>query len=190
MKTLYLLFIFSIIWFYVDYNIKDDSESSWWDQVYTNETLFDPVDEPLYSAEDKLCLQKNVFFEAATESKKGQIAVAMVTLNRVNSKRFPNTICGVVQQAKFQPNGLPVINQCQFSWFCDGLSDRPDLQHPYTKKVWDSIGFLINDVLDEKYDNPIGKSTFYHSKKVRPAWSEQFYVHSEIGAHIFYTRGL
>ena len=38
------------------------------------------------------CLAKNIYFEARDQKVKGQIAVALVTINRVNSKRFPNSI--------------------------------------------------------------------------------------------------
>ena len=50
------------------------------------------------------CLIDNVIYEAAGESVTGMVAVIEVTMNRVESKRYPDTICGVVYQ------------QEQFSW--------------------------------------------------------------------------
>jgi len=44
------------------------------------------------------CLAKNIYFEARNQSTAGQIAVSHVVLNRVKSNRYPNTICGVVEQ--------------------------------------------------------------------------------------------
>jgi spore germination cell wall hydrolase CwlJ-like protein len=44
------------------------------------------------------CLAKNIYFEARNEPTLGQIAVAFVTLNRVDSNQFPDTICTVVEQ--------------------------------------------------------------------------------------------
>ena len=44
------------------------------------------------------CLARNIYFEARNEPFAGQFAVAMVTLNRVHDKQFPNTICKVVYQ--------------------------------------------------------------------------------------------
>ena len=61
----------------------------------------DPI-EPSESDidEDELhCLAKNVYHEARGESKAGKLAVAHVTLNRVHSDEFPDTVCGVVYQA-------------------------------------------------------------------------------------------
>lgn len=50
------------------------------------------------------CLAANLYFEARGEPLKGQLAVAKVTLNRVKSKQYPDSICAVV----FQKH--------QFSW--------------------------------------------------------------------------
>jgi len=60
-------------------------------------------------SEDELgCLVENVYHEARGEGALGQAAVAYVTLNRVRSPDYPDTICGVV----WQPG--------QFSWTEDG----------------------------------------------------------------------
>jgi N-acetylmuramoyl-L-alanine amidase len=64
-----------------------------------------------------MCMALNIFFEARSEPIQGQIAVAEVTLNRVASDDYPNTICEVVLQENSQG--------CQFSWWCDGKSDLP-----------------------------------------------------------------
>ena len=48
--------------------------------------------------EELYCLAKNIYFESRNQPKLGQIAVAQVTMNRVNSPKFPNSVCGVVQQ--------------------------------------------------------------------------------------------
>ena len=50
------------------------------------------------------CLALNIYHEARDESHDGQVAVAAVTLNRMQSASYPDTICGVV----WQPH--------QFSW--------------------------------------------------------------------------
>ena len=54
------------------------------------------------------CLTKNIYYEAASESYEGKLAVAQVTLNRANDPKFPSTICGVVYQR--------TLGTCQFSW--------------------------------------------------------------------------
>ena len=66
------------------------------------------------------CMAKNIYFEAAIESTAGQLAVAQVTLNRVKSKHYPNTVCEVVYEGPHHASGHPKRDRCQFSWYCDG----------------------------------------------------------------------
>ena len=44
------------------------------------------------------CLAAAVYFEALGEPHAGQVAVAHVVLNRVESSKFPDTTCGVMRQ--------------------------------------------------------------------------------------------
>ena len=73
-----------------------------------------------------LCLALNVYFEARGEpTLLSMAAPAHVVLNRVKDERYPNDICSVVKQAKTYSNWFPIKNKCQFSWYCDGRSDKP-----------------------------------------------------------------
>ncbi len=65
-----------------------------------------------------LCLALALYWEAKAEGPEGMLAVASVVLNRVAHPEFPDTVCGVVKQGGETP-------PCQFSWWCDGASDRP-----------------------------------------------------------------
>jgi len=56
------------------------------------------------------CLARAIYFEAGNESEQGRIAVGKVIVNRVNSGKFANSICGVV----YQRSG----KQCQFTFAC------------------------------------------------------------------------
>ena len=51
-----------------------------------------------YSNRDLDCMARNIYFEARGESDRGMIMVAEVTLNRLDHKKFPQTICGVIYQ--------------------------------------------------------------------------------------------
>ena len=53
--------------------------------------LYEP--HPFEYQDEVKCLAQNIYFEARDQTTKGQIAVALVTINRVESKRFPNSIC-------------------------------------------------------------------------------------------------
>ena len=58
------------------------------------------------------CAAQNIYFESRGEPDIGQVAVALVVLNRVNDRRWPSTICDVVWQDK------------QFSWTHRSKSTR------------------------------------------------------------------
>lgn len=133
------------------------------------------------------CLAKNMYFEARGEGERGQDAVAFVTINRVKSSRYPNTICEVVYQAKLNSNGVPIRNQCQFSWFCDGKPNtiRESIYYRLKKRAeYIYINYYLNDIMKDTTDG----ATHYHSQKVNPYWSRHVnyqYVAS-IGQHVFY----
>ena len=68
------------------------------------------------------CLALNLYFEARDQDKEGQIAVGLVTINRVLSKHYPNSICDVVWQQNKNKKGNLIA---QFSWTLDGMHDSP-----------------------------------------------------------------
>ena len=70
-------------------------------------------------AREQRCLAVAIYFEARSEPVRGQVAVAQVVMNRVNSGIYPNSICRVVFQNQTWRN------RCQFSFACDGRSDKP-----------------------------------------------------------------
>ena len=74
-----------------------------------------------------ICLAMNIYHEARGQSIAGQMAVALVTINRMNDSRYPNTICEVVMEGPTRVSWndkskeYPIKHRCQFSWFCDGI---------------------------------------------------------------------
>ena len=130
------------------------------------------------------CLTNNIFFEAAHEPRKGKEAVAFVTLNRVNSGLYPQSICGVVKQ---KTTGV-----CQFSWYCQEKENRLS----YSKNLTRAQEVLYNEIRDlaiyvyanyEKLTDPTKGALFYHADYVRPKWRNVVYS-TTIGRHIFYVR--
>ena len=85
--------------------------------------------EPTIPEAELLCLQTNMYFEARNQGAEGMIAVAWVTFNRVKSNHFRDSICEVVYRARTNSRGQPIRNRCQFSWYCDGLKDTPNLHN-------------------------------------------------------------
>ncbi|MCH9697491.1 MAG: cell wall hydrolase [Gammaproteobacteria bacterium] len=127
--------------------------------------------------EELYCLALNNYFEARGESRLGQYAVASVVLNRVKNPRFPDSICGVVKQGGFTKK-----YQCQFSWWCDGMSDKP-----MNKKAWKQSIELARSVLKKHHNDITAGALWYHADYVRPYWRTSMKRGPKIGRHIFYS---
>jgi spore germination cell wall hydrolase CwlJ-like protein len=132
---------------------------------------------------DESCLASAVYFEARSESLQGQLAVAMVVLNRVKTPPYPSTICGVVYQ------GAGHLNACQFSFACDGEPDLPQLG-----RAWDAALAVTalaldggKEMLDEQM-RIVSTATNYHADYVKPGWSKSLRRLTKIGRHIFYAQ--
>lgn len=123
------------------------------------------------------CLAEALYFEARGESVKGQFAVAEVILNRVKSKRFPNTVCGVVNQ------GTGKKYQCQFTYTCDGNPE--EIAEP---RAFERVGKVARTVLLKAPPRLTGGATYYHTSNVRPSWAGKFVETASIGVHRFYRR--
>lgn len=133
------------------------------------------------------CLAKNIYFEARGESAMGQFAVAHVTLNRVESDKFPDSICGVVYQAKMRPSWkdpskyIPARYQCQFSWYCDGKPDKID-----DISAYETAMRIASISIYGHFSDITNGSLFYHRLDVDPHWNENMTFKTSIGAHKFY----
>jgi len=122
-----------------------------------------------------LCLAQAIYFEARGEPADGQLAVAEVIVNRVENKRYPNSVCEVVYQGSKRRNG------CQFSFACDGEKDVAN-----NKKSWKFAKDLALTVMQGDLHPVTKKSTHYHNRTVKPSWSKKLDKTVEIGNHIFY----
>lgn len=134
---------------------------------------FDLENRTAFTYDDLECLAQNIYFEARGESRAGQIAVAMVTLNRVASESYPNTICEVVRQQSSRG--------CQFSWYCD---QYPDVIRDY--RQWDEILEMSMKILEEGMYDITDGAVYYHADYVDPPWSRNVQRTVMIDAHIFY----
>jgi spore germination cell wall hydrolase CwlJ-like protein len=119
------------------------------------------------------CLTEALYFEARGESLEGQVAVAEVILNRVDSPLYPRSVCGVVKQ---RGGG-----GCQFSYVCDGRADRMR-----DKTAADRAGRVARAMLDGAPRILTDGATHFHTRAVRPGWSKRFAKTAAIGAHLFY----
>lgn len=120
------------------------------------------------------CLTEALYFEARGESLEGQIAVAEVILNRVDSPLYPSTICGVVKQ---RGGG-----GCQFSYVCQGKVKMRE------ERAADLAGRIAQAMLDGAPRVLTDGATHFHTRAVKPSWSKRFPRTTAIGAHLFYRQ--
>ena len=114
------------------------------------------------------CLARNVYYESRGEPMVGQYAVAEVTMNRVASSMFPDSVCDVVNA------------RGAFSWTND-----ESLEGPYGFEWW-----RAQDVARSVYGNHaspyVGDALFYHATYVSPRWARTRDQVALIGRHLFY----
>ena len=138
-------------------------------------------DQSHVSAAERLrqlnCLTQNIYWEAASEPFEGKVAVAQVTLNRVESGRFANTVCGVV----YQKNVFYERVVCQFSWFCETTHKTRPVYQP----MWQESELVAKKVLLENFRLPgLNDALFYHATYISPGWKREKI--KTIGQHTFY----
>ena len=127
------------------------------------------------------CITTAVYFEARSESMVGQLAVAMVILNRVKASNYPISICGVVYK------GASHLNACQFSFACDGKPDIVDDARAWMAARAVTALALAND----RKHIPLrilATATNYHADYADPSWSKSLNRLTQIGRHIFYSQ--
>lgn len=121
------------------------------------------------------CLSEALYFEARGENARGLFAVGEVILNRVDSRAFPNSVCGVINQ------GTGQRFRCQFTYTCDGRAEHIDDQ-----AAWERVGKVARAMLDGAPRNLTGGATYYHATWVNPDWARKFERTAAIGVHYFY----
>jgi spore germination cell wall hydrolase CwlJ-like protein len=122
------------------------------------------------------CLANNIYFEARGEPIKGQMAIGVVTINRVKDSRYPDDLCEVVKQP------------AQFSWYKPGKA----IKHSGTV-VYDRIRELAIHIYDKYYtlgkeDDVVHGATHFHTVSINPRWRNKTKI-SRIGHHVFFKVG-
>lgn len=135
-----------------------------------------PLPASVFSKKEQACLANGIYFEARSESVRGQAAVAQVILNRVRNPTYPNSICGVVYQNDSW------FNRCQFSFACDGRKKRVD--SPAAYKTAQEIAMAVT--AGKIFIPEVGSSTHYYAQYVHPGWARTMQKMTKIGLHIFY----
>jgi spore germination cell wall hydrolase CwlJ-like protein len=137
------------------------------------------------------CLANNVYFEARSESSRGKMAIALVTMNRASSPDFPSKICQVVKQKHSH-------NRCQFSWWCDPQNQKHLKEKKYSNNPIDAAAYLDAYHLARKvyvtYPNIVDitkGAQFYHAtyknKRDLGIPLKSLRRTTKIGRHVFYS---
>jgi spore germination cell wall hydrolase CwlJ-like protein len=124
------------------------------------------------------CLAQNIYYEAGYESFEGKVAVAQVTLNRMESGKFPDDVCGVI----FQKSVIYDKVICQFSWYCENAGVRK----PVNPAAYQESMAVAKKVLLEGFRlDGLKNAMYYHADYVSPRWGKEKIA--TIGRHIFYS---
>jgi spore germination cell wall hydrolase CwlJ-like protein len=115
------------------------------------------------------CLAKNIYHEARGEPLEGQLAVAQVTVNRVASGKFQNTVCGVVYAHH------------QFSWTNSGTKKVKNT------KAWRAALDISRAVLTKSVHLPHFPALYFHTRQTKPYWAKTRTRVAVIGNHVFYS---
>ena len=141
-----------------------------------------------------VCMALNIYHEAKNQSADGMLAVGEVVLNRVVDDRYPDNVCEVIKQGPVRESWktrqtpdpddavyYPVRHRCQFSWYCDGLSDKP-----YEEEAWKQAQQVAFMLYEHGKPNLTDGATHYHADYVKPEWAASKTFTTKIGDHLFY----
>jgi N-acetylmuramoyl-L-alanine amidase len=129
-------------------------------------------------ARNLTCLALNVYFEARGEPKAGQIAVAEVTMNRLASRRYPDTVCGVVFQKNWDTLRGRYVGA--FSW-----TELDNIPEPVGEE-WQRARQVAEAVYNRRETPVLGGALFYHATYIKPSWAKGKRKVARIGRHVFY----
>jgi spore germination cell wall hydrolase CwlJ-like protein len=117
---------------------------------------------------DRNCLARAMYFESIRSSDEGMLAVGTVVMNRLESGKYPNTVCGVVgQKNQFAPGVLSKRMQ-------EGTSRQRAER-------------IAQAVLNGKRHRGVGKAMFFHTAGRTYRYSNMHYV-LVAGGNAFYER--
>ncbi|MDP8995099.1 MAG: cell wall hydrolase, partial [Pseudomonadota bacterium] len=113
------------------------------------------------------CLARVILNEAGNQPRAGQLAVAQVVMNRMRSPRFPNSICGVINQR---------------GQFASIRSFHP----PRSGARWRRALAIARDARDGVSAPVVGRALYFHATHVRPGFARSRTRVAQLGDHIFY----
>ena len=116
------------------------------------------------------CLSLALYHEARGEKLLGQLMVAKVIVNRMESPRWPSSMCNVITQDR------------QFSFY-----RKNKTQKPRDEVAWAKAQDLAVKIINNPDILPYTDADHYHTVNVRPVWRGKLYRIVRVGQHIFYS---
>jgi N-acetylmuramoyl-L-alanine amidase len=124
------------------------------------------------------CLARNVYHEARGEPLDGQYAVAEVTMNRLASSRYPDSVCAVVHEKRWDAIRKRYVGA--FSWTEFYSVPEPE------GEAWALAQKVAEDVYHRRVPPRLDGATFYHATYIKPSWARTQERVTRIGRHVFY----
>lgn len=122
-----------------------------------------------------ICLAANIYHESRGEPIVGQVAIALVTMNRAGGE--PHRVCDVVLKRK------------QFSWTAGLVRANGQMKQrgiPKEPLAWTTAELVASIVLNGWVPDITRGATHYHEQSIRPWWSRSMPLVATYGAHKFY----
>jgi len=116
------------------------------------------------------CLSLALYHEARGEPLLGQLMVAKVIVNRMESRRWPSSMCNVITQDR------------QFSFYRKNNTPKPR-----DEVAWAKAQKLATDIINDPNILPPSTVNHYHTPNVHPVWRKGLHMIARIGNHIFYS---
>lgn len=124
------------------------------------------------------CLARNVYYEARGEPAEGQYAVAEVTMNRAASSRYPDSVCAVVHEKRWDAIRGRYVGA--FAWTELGALAPPE------GEAWDEAQRIAADVFYGRAAPRVEGALHYHATWLKPSWALERKPIARIGRHVFY----
>lgn len=154
-------------------------------QYVSQENFMTTNDRKELAASEVYCLGQAIYHESRGEPDSGQWAVASVILNRVESRTYPDTVCGVVFQ------NAHLRNRCQFSFACDGRPDDGGGGNIIDRESWVQSHLMAQIAYrkfleGKQHEDGLTTAMHFHTTNVNPSWASAYVEVAAIGNHIFY----
>ena len=126
------------------------------------------------SKSDLYWMAMNIYHEAGNQPLIGKIAVGIVTMNRLNDKRYPKNIRDVV------------TDPYQFSWYNSKSANTPPPSNNRWKESYEVAKMLLTKAISSDIIKLLEGATHFHATSVKPDWINKVHKVAQIEGHIFY----